>query len=83
MIVVNQGISNTHLIGSVMYTDFIIYFQISGMILFLSMIGAILLTYRKRDGLKKQSYIKQISREPSSSIEIKEVEFNKGIKFDD
>ena len=83
MIGVNQGISNTHLIGSVMYTDFILYFQISGMILFLSMIGAILLTYRKRDGLKKQSYIKQISREPSSSIEIKEVEFNKGIKFDD
>ena len=47
------------------------------------MIGAILLTYRKRDGVKKQSYINQISREPSSSIEIKEVEFDKGVNIDD
>ena len=76
-------ISNTHQIGSVMYTDYILYFQISGMILFLSMIGAILLTYKKREGLKKQSYINQISREPSTSVEIKEVEFNKGVKLDD
>ena len=76
-------ISNTHQIGLVMYTDYILYFQISGMILFLSMIGAILLTYKKREGLKKQSYINQISREPSTSVEIKEVEFNKGVKLDD
>ncbi len=76
-------VSNTHQIGSVMYTDYILYFQISGMILFLSMIGAILLTYKKREGLKKQSYINQISREPSTSVEIKEVEFNKGVKLDD
>ena len=66
-----------------MYTDYILYFQISGIILLLSMIGAILLTYRKREGVKKQSYINQISREPSSSIEIKSVDFNKGVKVDD
>ena len=47
------------------------------------MIGAILLTFRERSGVKKQSYLKQISREPSSSIEIKEVEFDKGVKVDD
>ena len=47
------------------------------------MIGAILLTYKKREGLKRQSYITQITREPSTSIEIKEVEFNKGVKLDD
>ena len=47
------------------------------------MIGAILLTYRKREGVKTQSYINQISREKSSSIEIKEVEFEKGVKLDD
>ena len=55
----------------------------SGIILLLSMIGAILLTYRKREGVKKQSYITQISREPSTSIELKKVEFNKGVKIDD
>ena len=46
-----------------MYTDFIHLFQISGIILLLAMIGAIVLTYRKREGVKTQSYIKQISRE--------------------
>ena len=82
-LVVDQEISNTHQIGYVMYTDYILYFQISGIILLLSMIGAILLTYRKREGLIRQSYINQISREPSTSVEIKEVEFNKGVKLDD
>ena len=81
-LVVNEKISNTHQIGSVMYTDYILYFQISGIILLLAMIGAILLTYRKREGVKTQSYINQISREPSSSVEIKEVEFDKGVKID-
>ena len=66
-----------------MYTDYILYFQIAGVILLLSMIGAILLTFRERTGVKKQSYIRQISREPSSAIEMKEVEFNKGVKIDD
>ena len=79
----NEKISNTHQIGNVMYTDYILYFQVSGIILLLAMIGAILLTYRKREGVKTQSYIKQISREPKTSVEIKEVEFNKGVKIDD
>jgi NADH-quinone oxidoreductase subunit J len=78
-----SNISNTHQLGSVMYTDYILYFQLAGMILLLSMIGAILLTFRERPGVKKQSYITQISREPSNSIELKEVEFNKGVKVDD
>ena len=47
------------------------------------MIGAILLTFRKREGVKKQSYFNQISRDSSSSIELKEVDFNKGVKIDD
>ena len=75
--------TNTHQLGLVMYTDYFLYFQLAGVILLLSMIGAILLTFRERAGVKKQSYLKQISREPSSSIEIKEVEFDKGVKVDD
>ena len=47
------------------------------------MIGAILLTYRKRENIKRQSYFNQISREKISSIELKEVSFNKGVKIDD
>ena len=80
---INENISNTHSIGIVMYTDYILYFQISGIILLLSMIGAIVLTYRKRENIKRQSYINQISREKSSSIETKEIEFEKGVKIDD
>ncbi len=77
------NISNTHQLGLVMYTDYILYFQLAGIILLLSMIGAILLTFRKRSGVKKQSYLRQVSRSPSSSVELKEVPFNKGVKFDD
>ena len=82
-LIISEEITNTHQIGLVMYTDYILYFQLAGVILLLSMIGAILLTYRKREGVKTQSYINQISREPSSSVEIKEVEFDKGVKVDD
>ena len=53
------------------------------MILLIAMIGAIVLTFRQRSGVKKQSYFKQISRERSESIEIKNVETNKGVKIDD
>ena len=76
-------ISNTHQLGMVMYTDYILYFQLAGIILLLSMIGAIILTFRERKGVKRQSYLKQISRTPSSAIELKNVESNKGVKVDD
>ncbi len=76
-------ISNTHSLGQVLYTDYIHIFQISGMILLVAMIGAIVLTYRQREGVKKQSYIKQISRERSEGVEVLEVSSNKGVKIDD
>ena len=56
-----NGVSNTHSLGQVLYTDYIHVFQISGMILLIAMIGAIVLTFRQREGVKKQSYLKQIS----------------------
>ena len=78
-----SNISNTHQIGLVMYTDYILYFQLAGVVLLLAMIGAILLTFRERVGVKKQSYINQISRNPSSSIELVEAKSNQGVKVDD
>ena len=78
-----NNISNTHSLGQVLYTDYIHIFQISGMILLISMIGAIVLTYRQREGIKKQSYVKQISRERSEGVEVLEVASNKGVKIDD
>ncbi len=79
----SDEISNTHSLGQVLYTDYIHIFQISGMILLISMIGAIVLTFRQREGVKKQSYIKQISRERSEGVELLEVHSNKGVKIDD
>ena len=80
---ISSEISNTHSLGQVLYTDYIHIFQISGMILLIAMIGAIVLTFRQREGVKKQSYIKQISRERSEGVEVIEVPSNKGVKIDD
>ena len=65
-----NSVSNTHSLGQVLYTDYIHIFQISGMILLVAMIGAIVLTFRQREGVKKQSYIKQISRERAEGVEV-------------
>jgi len=76
-------VSNTHQLGLVMYTDYILYFQLAGIVLLLAMIGAILLTFRERKGVKKQSYINQISRNPSTAVELKDVKSNQGVSLDD
>ena len=78
-----NGVSNTHSLGQVLYTDYIHVFQISGMILLIAMIGAIVLTFRQREGVKKQSYLKQISRERTEGVAVLEVASNKGVKIDD
>tara|TARA_B110001452_G_scaffold241034_1_gene222959 strand:- start:188 stop:679 length:492 start_codon:yes stop_codon:yes gene_type:complete len=79
----DRDISNTHSIGYVLYTDYIHIFQLSGMVLLVAMIGAIVLTFRQRSGVKRQSYFSQISREKSETIEMINVESNKGVKSDD
>ena len=70
--------SNTHLIGSVLYTDYIHLFQISGLILLVAMIGAIVLTLRQRDGVKKQDISLQNFRNKEEVIEIVKVNINNG-----
>ena len=79
----STSVSNTHSLGQVIYTDYIHVFQISGMILLVAMVGAIVLTFRQRSGVKKQSYIKQISRERAEGVEVLDVQSNKGVKIDD
>ena len=81
--IVVSDITNTHSIGNVLYTDYIHLFQLSGMVLLVAMIGAIVLTFRKREGLKRQSYFKQLSREREDGVSIINVKSNQGIKIDD
>ena len=79
----NIKISNTHAIGNVLYTNYIHLFQIYGMILLVSMIGAITLTFSKKENVKRQDYFKQINRQKDTAISLVEVENDKGVKIDD
>ena len=79
---VSSEITNTHLLGYVLYTDYVHLFQLSGMILLVAMIGAIVLTFRQRSGIKRQSYFKQISREKAEGVQLIDVEKKKGVKID-
>tara|TARA_B100000575_G_scaffold290877_1_gene295476 strand:+ start:498 stop:1118 length:621 start_codon:yes stop_codon:yes gene_type:complete len=80
---INSKLSNTEAIGNVLYTEYLHYFQISGVILLVAMIGAILLTYRRKDNLKRQDITTQVSRERSESIQLEDVESFKGVKLND
>ena len=79
----NQEITNTHALGNILYTDYIHLFQISGMILLVSMIGAITLTFKKRENIKRQDYFEQIQRDKKSAISLVDVERGKGVKIDE
>ena len=73
----HSNLPNTHVIGSVLYTDYIYLFQVSGLILLVAMIGAIVLTLRDRKGVKKQSIIDQNERLVSDVIKVVKVEGKK------
>tara|TARA_Y100001936_G_C16021571_1_gene639806 strand:- start:690 stop:1322 length:633 start_codon:yes stop_codon:yes gene_type:complete len=79
----NSDLTNTHALGNILYTDYIHLFQISGMILLVAMIGAITLTFPKRENVKRQNYFEQITRDKSSGVSLVEVESDKGVKIDD
>ena len=74
-----EEVSNIEAIGLVLYTRYIFFFQLAGLILFVAMIGAIVLTLRHKEGLKRQSITAQVTRSPATSIEIVKVESGKGI----
>ena len=82
MLAVDTNFTDTHMLGNVLYTQYIHLFQVAGVILLLAMIGAIILTYTKRQGVKTQSYFTQLSREKMTSIKLVEVDSNKGVKID-
>ena len=71
---------NTRALGKVIYTDYIYLFQCAGLILLVAMIGAIVLTHRKRENVKKQDAVKQTLRDKSESIEVNKVEIGKGVE---
>ena len=70
---------NTAALGDVLYTQYIHLFQVAGMVLLVAMIGAIVLTLRHKEGVKRQDISVQVGRTPATAIEIKKVETGKGI----
>jgi len=80
---IDKNFTNTHALGNVIYTDYIHLFQLAGLILLVAMIGAIVLTYRKREGVKRQSYFRQVSREKEEGVTLVDVKSNKGFNLND
>jgi len=71
--------SNTHALGEIVYTQYIYLFQAAGLILLVAMIGAIVLTHRKREGVKKQVISDQLARRAEETVEVRKVETGRGI----
>jgi NADH-quinone oxidoreductase subunit J len=74
-----EQVANTQAIGEVLYTRYLFYFQLAGLVLLVAMIGAIVLTLRHKPGIKRQSIAEQVARSPATSIEIRHVEPGKGV----
>jgi len=71
-------VTNTHALGAVLYTDYVYLFQAAGLVLLVAMIGAIVLTLRQREGVRRQSIAAQVAR-GKRSVEVKDVATGSGI----
>lgn len=73
------GANNVEALGLILYTDYVHYFQIAGVVLLVAMIGAIVLTFRTREGVRKQDPAAQVARRREDSVEIRKVTTGQGI----
>ncbi|MGB3754262.1 MAG: NADH-quinone oxidoreductase subunit J [Parerythrobacter sp.] len=71
--------ANTHILGQIVYDDYILLFQLAGLILLVAMIGAIVLTLRHRAGIKRQNVLAQMYRDPATAMELKDVKPGQGL----
>ena len=76
LLINSKNLTNTHIIGSVMYTEYFFVFQLSGCILLVAMVGAIVLTLRRREGVLRQDVSKQVDRKKRDSIELIKIKNN-------
>ena len=68
--VMPAGLSNTEALGRILYTDYVYYFQIAGMVLLVAMIGAIVLTLRSRPGVRRQVIANQNARTAAMAVDM-------------
>ncbi len=74
-----NGPTNIEALGLILYTDYIHYFQIAGIILLIAMIGAIILTFRTRDGVRKQDPAAQVARKREDGVELVDIKSGQGL----
>jgi NADH-quinone oxidoreductase subunit J len=72
-------VSNTDALGRILYTDYVYLFQGAGLVLLLAMVGAIVLTLRHREGVKRQNIGRQVGRTREEAIEIRKVKPGQGL----
>jgi len=72
------GVPNTVALGHILYTDYVYYFQIAGLVLLVAMIGAIVLTLRHRPGVRRQRAWTQVSRTPETAMDVVDVKPGEG-----
>ena len=73
------GVTNTEALGQILYTKYFFYFQTAGLVLLVAMIGAIVLTLRHKQGVKRQNIADQVARNPATAIEVRQVKPGQGI----
>ena len=73
-------VSNTEAIGLVLYTKYLYYFQAAGLVLLVAMIGAIVLTLRHKEGVKRQNISDQVARTPATAVEVRKVKSGQGLE---
>jgi NADH-quinone oxidoreductase subunit J len=76
---INSTDHNTHAIGMILYDKYFILFQLAGLILLVSMIGAIVLTLRHRKNVKRQDILAQIYRDPNDALEVVDIKPGQGL----
>jgi NADH-quinone oxidoreductase subunit J len=72
-------LTNTEALGRILYTDYVYFFQAAGLVLLVAMIGAIVLTLRHKQGVKRQNVGAQMARRTATAIEIRKVKPGQGI----
>jgi len=72
-------VTNTEALGAILYTEYVYFFELAGVILLVAMIGAIVLTLRQREGVKRQDIAAQVGRQPGEAIEVRHVEPGQGL----
>jgi NADH-quinone oxidoreductase subunit J len=71
--------TNTGELGAILYDDYILIFQLAGLVLLVAMIGAIVLTLRHRVDVKRQDVVAQMMRDPAKAMELRDVKPGQGL----